>query len=401
MKLTDAMLRNLKEPGKHFDGAGLYLELTKAGGRYWRMKYYRHGGKENRLSFGVYPDVSLKAAREQAAAARQKIKNGTDPSADRKMAKAKAIHEASNSFKVVSEDWMEHQADRWEPKTREAIKASLANHVYPDLGQRSLADIQPLELLACIKRIEAKGSVDVAARVLQRCKVIWRWAFTHGRVESNPMRDLVPSETLKPRQVKHRLAMPERELPAFLAKLDDYGHDPHTIHALRLLLLTATRPGEVRGATWDEIDLGGAIWIIPAARMKMRTEHRVPLSRQAVEVLRSMQRFSGGRVLVFPSPFYPGKSLSENTLNSALARMGYKGSATAHGFRALFSTVANESGCWSPDAIERQLAHQERNQVRAAYHRSTYLKDRTELMQWWADYLDTRKAEQQPGDSSA
>ena len=389
--LTDAKLRTNLPPGKYSDGEGgvpgFHLHITAAGGRYWRLAY-RHAGKQKTLALGVHPEVTLKDARASATQARQAVLDGRDPSADRQVAKAKTQHEAANSFKAVAEDWLAHQAGRWEPLTRERVEASLANHVYPELGRRPLAEIQPLELLACIKRIEAKGSVDVAARVLQRCKAIWRWAFTHGRVESNPMRDLVPSETLKPRQVRHRAAMPERELPAFLAKLDDYGHDPHTIHALRLLLLTASRPGEVRGATWDEVDLAGAIWTIPAARMKMRTEHRVPLSRQAVEVLRSMQRFSGDGVLVFPSPFYPGKPLSENTLNSALARMGYAGTATAHGFRALFSTVANESGLWSPDAIERQLAHVERNQVRAAYHRSTYLKDRAELMQWWADHLD-------------
>ncbi len=201
------------------------------------------------------------------------------------------------------------------------------------------------------------------------------------------------SEILKPRQVEHRAAMPDSELPAYLAKLDAYEGDYRTAQALRLLMLTATRPGETRGAVWAEFDLDAALWIIPAERMKMRTEHRVPLSRQAVEVLRVMQTLSGNEPtgLVFPSTSYRSKPLSENTFNSALARMGYKGSATAHGFRALFSTVANECG-WNPDVIERQLAHKEANEVRAAYHRSSYLADRIKLMQWWADYLDGRKA---------
>jgi integrase len=201
------------------------------------------------------------------------------------------------------------------------------------------------------------------------------------------MLDLVPPEILKPRQRTHRLALADRDLPEFLRKLQAYEGDAHTVRALRLLMLTATRPGEVRGARWAEFDLDAAVWTIPAERMKMRTEHRVPLSRQALDVLRTMQALSGGRDLVFPSPFYPSKSLSENTFNSAMARMGYKGSATAHGFRALFSTVANECG-WNPDVIERQLAHTERNGVRAAYHRSTYMQDRETLMQWWADCLD-------------
>jgi integrase len=201
----------------------------------------------------------------------------------------------------------------------------------------------------------------------------------------------VPSEILKPREVQHRAAMADRDLPDFLRKLDGYEGDLQTVQALRLVLLTATRPGEVRGALWPEFDLDAALWVIPAERMKMRHEHRVPLSAQAVEVLRTMQAITQEGGLVFPSPTYRSKPLSENTLNSALARMGYKGSATAHGFRALFSTVANECG-WNPDVIERQLAHKERNKVRAAYHRSTYLQERAKLMQWWADYLDGRKA---------
>jgi integrase len=227
--------------------------------------------------------------------------------------------------------------------------------------------------------------------VLQRIKAVYRWAVIHERIETNPMLDLVPSEILKPREVRNRAAMTDKELPVFLPKLETYDGDPHTKHALRLLILTATRPGETRGAKWAEFDIDAALWIIPPERMKMRIEHRVPLSTQAVEVLNTMKTLSGGGALVFPSPVYRSKSLSENTFNSALARMGYKYTATAHGFRALFSTVANECG-WNPDVIERQLAHKEQNAIRAAYHRSTYLTDRERLMQWWADYLDGRKA---------
>jgi len=390
MKLNDAKLRNLTEPGKHFDGGGLYLELTKAGGRYWRMKY-RHGGKEKRLAFGVYPAVSLKAARDQATEARKVLQAGDDPGALRKAGKAKAAHEAVNTLEAVARDWLKHQAARWEPATLERIRASLEADIFKPLGARPIASIKPGEVMAAVKQVEARGAGDQAGRILQRVKAVYRWAVTHERIESNPMLDLVPSEILKPRTVNHRPALADRELPEFLAKLEAYDGDPHTVQALRLLMLTATRPGEVRGATWAEFDLGAALWTIPAERMKMRNEHRVPLSRQALEVLDTMQALSGGRVLVFPSPFYPSKPLSENTFNSALARLGYKNTATAHGFRALFSTVANECG-WNPDVIERQLAHAERNEVRAAYHRSTYMQDRAKLMQWWADYLDGRKA---------
>ncbi|MDL5036356.1 tyrosine-type recombinase/integrase [Comamonas resistens] len=390
MKLTDAKLRTLSEPGKYFDGAGLFLDLTAAGGRYWRLKY-RIAGKEKLLALGVYPAVSLKDAREMASQARQAIQSGDDPAEQRKAAKSKAVHESVNTFRAVALEWMEHQSARWEPLTRERIHVSLETNVLKALGARPLASIKPLEVMNAVKAVEARGAGEQAGRVLQRVKAIFRWAVIHGRLDSNPMLDLMPAEILKPREVQHRAALDAKELPAFLAQLDAYDGDPHTVHALRLLMLTATRPGEVRGARWDEVDMDAAMWTIPAERMKMRQEHRIPLSSQALELLQSMQALSGGRELVFPSPFYPSKPLSENTFNSAMARMGYKNLATAHGFRALFSTVANETG-WRPDVIERQLAHKERNEVRAAYHRSTYMAERTKLLQWWADYLEGCKS---------
>lgn len=243
-----------------------------------------------------------------------------------------------------------------------------------------------------VKKIEERGASETAGRVLQRVKSIYRWAVIHEKIASNPMIDLVHGEILEPTTVTHRAALPERELPEFLAKLAAYAGDPSTSHGLHLLMLTAARPGEIQGARWAEIDLEAALWTIPKERMKMRTEHAIPLSKQAVAVLRSMQPISGHRELVFPSPVYPTKPISENTLNSAMIRMGYKSHATAHGFRSLFSTVANEKSGFHADVIERQLAHQERNKVRAAYNRTTYLAERTKLVQWWADYLDGRKS---------
>jgi integrase len=346
VKLTDAQIRNLDTPGKHSDGFGLYLEIAPSGGKNWRMKY-RFGGKENRLSFGGYPSTSLKDARDQATAARKLLKAGTDPGELRRAEKAKAVHESVNTFEAVALDWMKHQADRWDDDTAGRIRASLEKDIFKTLGARPMASIKPGEIMNAVKGIEGRGAGDQAGRVLQRVKAVYRWAA--------------------------------------------YDGDPHTKHGLHFLILTATRPGETRGALWAEMNLDEALWIIPAERMKMRTEHRVPLSSQAVDILRTMQRLSGGLPLVFPSPVYRSKPLSENTFNLALARMGYKHTATAHGFRALFSTVANECG-WNPDVIERQLAHKERNEIRAAYHRSTYLADRVRLMQWWADYLDGRKA---------
>ena len=390
MKLTDAKLRNLTQPGKHSDGHGLYLEVTPAGGRYWRLKY-RFGGKEKRLAFGVYPGVGLKDARELSAKARQVLKGGDDPGAQRKAAKIKVEKEAVNTLEAVARDWLKHQAARWEPETYQRILGSLEADIFKPLGARPIASIKSGEVLAAVKKIEARGAGDQAGRVLQRVKAVYRWAVVHERIEANPMLDLVPSEILKPRTVNHRAAMTDKELPAYLAKLEGYQGDPHTKHGLHFLMQTATRPGETRGALWSEFDLDAALWVIPAERMKMRAEHRVPLSTQALALLTTMKALSGDSALVFPSPFYPSKALSENTFNSALAKMGYKNSATAHGFRTLFSTTANEHG-WNPDVIERQLAHKEANEIRAAYHRTTYMQDRVRLMQWWSDYIDSRRS---------
>jgi len=389
MKLTDAKLRTLRAPGKHFDGGGLYLEVTPAGGRYWRLKY-RYGGKEKRLAFGVYPEVTLKEARERRDSARKTLDRGADPGELKKAAKAQAEHEARNTFETVARDWLEHQASVWSAGHASRVQTTLKDDVFPALGKRPMAQIKPREVVAVVKAIEARGAGEVADRVLKRVRAVFRHALTHERIETNPLVDMKPSEVLKPRQVGHRLALAEKDLPAFLSKLDAYDGDPTTRHALRLLMLTAVRPGELRGARWDEIDTDAAEWRIPAERMKMRAPHVVPLSRQALRVLEAMRPLSAGCELVFPSPYYPGKALSENTLNGALARMGFKGYATAHGFRALFSTTANEHG-HDADVIERQLAHRERNKVRAAYHRAEYLADRAGLLQWWADHLDKRR----------
>ena len=389
MKLTDAKLRTLTKPGKHFDGGGLFLLVLPAGGRYWRLKY-RHAGKEKLLALGVYPAVSLKQARERADEAHKILAAGLDPSAKRKADKARTEHEAASTLQAVAADWLRHQSARWTPHTAQAIAQSLRTYIFPTLGRRTLVSITPRELKQVVQSIEATGAGDTAARVLQRVKAIYRWALTQDRIDSNPMVDVVPTEVLKPHKVMHRLALPEREVPAFLANLAQYDGDTVTTNALRLLMLTAVRPGELRGARWVEFDLAGAVWLIPAERMKMKIEHRVPLSRQALAVLQAMQPLTGNKELVFPSPSYPGKPLSENTFNSALARMGYKGIATAHGFRALLSTVANEAG-WDADVIERQLAHIEGNKVRAAYHRSTYSAERVRLMQWWADWWDAKR----------
>lgn len=389
MPLSDVKVRNLTTPGRYADGEGLYLQVSPSGGRYWRLKY-RFGGKEKLLALGVYPTVGIKEVREKRFLAKQALSRGEDPGALKKAAKQEAIKEVTSTLKAVAEEWLSHQAGRWEANTLARTRASLEADVFPTLGALSMSAITPKQVMEVVKGIEKRGASEIATRVLQRIKAIYRYAATHQHVDRNPMLDLIPSEILKPRRVQHRAALGPTDLPEFLAKLDVYEGDPHTIHALRLLMLTAARPGEVRNARWEEFELDTKLWRVPAERMKMRTEHVIPLSAQAVAIVEAMKPLSGGRELVFPSPFYPSKPLSENTFNSAMARMGYKYLATAHGFRALFSTVANEAG-WSADAIERQLAHAERNQVRAAYDRGTRLQERTKLMDWWANYLDSRR----------
>ena len=402
MPLTDVTVRNAK-PGtksiKYFDGGGMYLEVSAGGGKWWRLKY-RFGGKEKRISLGVYPDVPLagrklpdgtwiEGAREKRDIARKLIAAGIDPSEHRKADKATKAAQAVNTFEAVARQWIKHQSDDWEAITTARTLASLENEIFPSIGARPLAELRPLDITKAIKLIEERGAGETASRVLQRIRAVFRYAVNHHIIDTNPMSELKPGELLKPRRVKHRAALSQKELPTYLERFDAYEGDPSTRNALRLIMLTAVRPGELRGARWDELELSAHQWRIPAHRMKMDEEHIVPLSRQALDVIEAMRPLSGTGDLVFPSPFYPGKPLSENTLNSALARIGYKGEATAHGFRALFSTVANEHE-WNSDVIELQLAHKEKNEVRGAYNHAAKLKQRSQLMQWWADFIDSK-----------
>jgi integrase len=404
---SDLSIRKVKSDDKRkrlSDGDGLYLLLFVKGGSHgWRFDYTINR-KRKTISLGTFPDVGLGAARERADQCRELVAQGVDPSEARQEKKRAADHHEAvrraveagapvpGTFRAVAEDWLTHQAARWEADTRDTIRASFVNDVYPEIGHAPMGDIKAKDVLRCILKIEGRGAGDMAGRVLQRVKSVFRFAIVHEVIESNPTLDLKSSELLKPRKVKHRAALPESEMGRFLALLSEYGNQAGgatAANALRFLMLTATRPGDVRGAMWSEIS--GSTWRIPGGRMKMGEDYVTSLSRQALAVLEDMRPISGMDSLVFPSPFYPGKPLSENTLNSAMARIGYKGIATAHGFRSLFSTVANEHG-FDPDVIERQLDHVERNQTRAAYHRAAYTAERAALMQWWADFIDQAAA---------
>lgn len=389
MALTDTAIKRAKPQEKAkrlYDSLGLYLEVSPAGGKWWRFKY-RFDGKEKLLSLGTYPEVSLAEAREKRDGARKQVAAGVDPSAARKANKAARAAAVANRFEAVARQWLKHRGPKWAQHTADLIEASFENHVFPKLGRTPIADIKPADVRNVVKAVEATGASETAGRVFQRIRAVFRYAIQHELLNVDPTYSLRSDEILKGHRVKHRPALSQAEAPAFLRMLDNYEGDPSTKNALLLLMLTAVRPGELRGARWDEFDIERALWRIRAERMKMKTEHLVPLSSQALAVLATMKPLTGGDELVFPSPFYPGKPLSENTLNSALARMGYKGTATAHGMRTLFSTIANEHG-FAPDAIEKQLAHEERDDVRAAYNRAMHLPARAKLMQWYADHLD-------------
>jgi integrase len=387
MPLTDRAIRNAKpgdKPIRLFDGGGMYLEIAPSGGKWWRFKY-RFDGKEKRLSLGVFPDVALAAARKRRDEARELIADGKDPGAQRKAAKREAEGRAANSFEAVAREWYAKQSHTWVTTHANDVLRRLEGNLFPEIGDKPIAELEAPDLLAAVQRIEERGARDLAHRVLQVAGQVLRYGIATGRCKRDLSADL--KGALAPHKSKHQAAVTAEELPELLRAIDGYGElgDKLTGYALRLLALTFVRTGELIGAQWQEFDLDAAVWIIPAERMKMKTEHVVPLSRQAVEILRELQAIGGGSRYVFPGR-NPDKPISNNTMLFALYRLGYKGKMTGHGFRAVASTILNEAG-FRPDVIERQLAHCERNDIRGAYNRAEYLPERRKMMQQWADML--------------
>ncbi len=385
-KLPELKIRNAKgksRPYKLADGGGLYLLVNPDGSKYWRLKY-RIDGKEKTLSLGVYPVVTVAMAREEALEAKRQIRRGDDPIQVRRLEKQLR---ATNTFYAIAQEWYEKQKGRWTPDHANRVWISLEQDVFPILGSRSIGSIKPLDCLSVVRSVEERGALDVAGRVKQRMSGVFRYAIQTARLDHNPADQL--KDVIATRKVVHRAALTAEALPGFLKALDAYTGHELTRLALNLLILTFVRPGELCAARWDEMHLRAKQWRIPAERMKMREEHIVPLSRQAVEILKELKRFTGHYDLIFPGVRNVRRPMSENTLTFAIRkRMGFN--ATAHGFRSTASTILNEAG-FRPDVIERQLAHAERNKVRAAYNRSQYLVERAEMMQWWADYLDDRR----------
>lgn len=387
MPLTDKAARAAKgreKPYKRADGGGLYLLITPDDRRYWRLKY-RLAGKEKVFSIGVYPEVSIAEARIARDEARALIKSGRDPVVAKKQERLAAELSAANTFHAVALEWVEQNRNRWTPGHADRVLDSLKADIFPHLGERPISEIAAPELLAVLRKVEKRGALETAQRLLQRCGAVFRYAIVTHRANRNPAIDIRGS--IRQPKRKNYAALSAADLPEYLRKLEAYDGQPLTKLALKLLALTFVRSGELRGAEWSEIDFDKAEWRIPAERMKMRAAHIVPLSRQALAVLEELKTLTGNGKLLFPGQSKADKPMSENTMLYALYRMGYHSRATGHGFRATASTILNEQS-WRADAIERQLAHAERNKVRAAYHRSEYLPDRRKMMQAWADYLD-------------
>ncbi len=390
MALTDTGIKALKagqKPRKHFDAASLFLLVTPNGGKWWRFKY-RFGGKEKLISFGTYPEVPLKDARNKRDQARRDIAADIDPGIKRKAEKDSKSVQAANSFEVIAREWFTKHESSWVASHSSKIIRRLERDVFPWLGSRPISEVTAAELLSVLRRVEGRNALDTAHRTLQNCSQVFRYAVATLRAKRDPTTDL--RGALPPVKQSHHPSITEpKAIGELLRAIDGYSGSFITQCALKLAPLTFVRPGELRKAEWAEFDLDGTEWRIPAERMKMRELHIVALSIQAIQVLRELHALTGTGKYVFPGARTNGRPMSENTVNAALRRLGYTSDEmTGHGFRSMASTRLNEQG-WNRDVVERQLAHAERDDVRAAYNYAEHLSERRKMMQHWAEYLDT------------
>jgi len=382
--LTALAVRNA-EPGKHFDGGGLFLHVMPNGSRYWRLKY-RYAGKEKLLALGVFPEVSIAEARRRRDDARAALRDGSDPNRVKQQRRLDATNASANTFAAVAEEWIErqHVAEVTASKNRWLLETFL----FPAIGSRPINEITPRELLAALRKIEATGKLETAKRAKMKAGQIFRFAMLEDRAVVDPTASL--RGALKTPVVRHHAAVTDpKRMGDLLRAIDGFTGQYVTGCALKFAPLVFVRPGEMRKAEWTELDLGAAMWRIPATRMKMKAPHLVPLSTQAIEILRDLHQLTGRGRFVFPSIRTAERPMSENTINAALRGLGFGGDEmTGHGFRSMAATRLNEMG-WRSDAIERQLAHAESNKVRDAYTSAAqYLDERKQMMQAWADYLD-------------
>ena len=385
MRLTNIQIKRIKpstKPYKVSDGGGLFLWVTPAGGKIWRWAF-RYEGRSKLMTFGKYPEVPLSLARERHAEARKLLATGTDPMAERKAEKAAA----EDSFQSVARVWLEHWQDGKSPRHVDYVKRRLDADILPCLGARPIAAIEAPELVAMTKVIEQRGARDIAKRALETTGQVFRYALAHGYARRNPASEIRPSDILKSSRKVNYARVDAKELPNLLRAIEVYQGTHVTRLAMKLMALTFLRTSELIGAKWAEFDLEAARWNIPAEQMKMRTPHIVPLAKQALVVLDTLQTLTGKSEWLFPGDRNARKPMSNNTILKALERMGYKGRMTGHGFRGLASTILHEKG-HPHEHIELQLAHAPRNAVSAAYNHALYLEPRARMMQDWADFLE-------------
>ncbi|PJG47250.1 integrase [Sphingobium sp. LB126] len=390
MGLTAVAIKAAKgrdKPYKLTDGDGLFLYVTPKGGRYWRMNY-RHLGKQKTLAFGVYPDTGLADAREQRDAARKLLARGEDPAERIKLDRIAATVAASNSFKAVADEWLV-KVER-EDRSAATMKKLrwLLDFINASVGKRPIASISAQELLVMLRKMEGKGKYETAKRLRSTCSQIFRYAIATARAERDVAADL-RGALIAPKPVHRAAITSASEAGGLLRALDAFEGHPNTKVALRLLPHVFVRPGELRHAEWADFDFDKALWTIPLHKTKMRRAHTIPLSRQALAILATIEHDADYSSFLFPSLRSVDRPMSENTINAALRRMGFaQNEMTGHGFRAMAATLLNEMGLWHPDAIERQLAHCDNNAVRRAYTRGEYWDERVRMMQHWSDHID-------------
>ena len=390
MPLTDAKIRNTKpgpKPAKLADGGGLYLEVRPTGSKLWRFRY-RIAGKENVFAIGEYPSIGLAEARAEHGKARALVKQGIHPSHNRQAERLSSQVANANTFEAVAREWISKKSPRWTAYYLRQVTRFLESDVFPHIGKLPIRTVTSAHLLEVIRRIEARGAETVALLVRQWSSAIFRYAVATLRADGDPAGAL--KGAIHRPKVEHHKPLSRKQIVDFKDAVGKYGGYRTTVIALQLMLLTFVRTVELRKAEWSEFDLEHAEWRIPAERMKMREPHIVPLSKQAVDLLRELQTYTGGRGFLFPNYRSPKECMTATTLNRALERMGFNGKDSigfsAHGFRATASTLLNEMG-YRPDVIERQLAHAERDKVRASYNHAEYMGERTAMMQEWADFL--------------
>lgn len=388
MALSDIKIKTAKpldKPYKLSDSGGLYLIVNRNGSKYWRMKY-RFAGKEKMLSIGVYPQVTLAEARNQRDDAKKLLAQNKDPSEQKQLARLEKHLASESTFEAVAREWHTSKADRWSLLYRDEIIDTFEKDIFPYIGKRPIAEIKPLELLETLRKMEKRGALEKMRKVRQRCGEVFRYAIITGRAEYNPAPDL--ASALTPPKRQHFPFLTAEELPYFLNDLAGYTGSVITKTATKIILLTAVRTQELRFARWQDIDLEKGIWEIPAEVMKMKRPHVVPLSKQVIELFNSLKPLSGHYELVFIGRNDHRKPISKESVNQVIELLGYKGRLTGHGFRHAMSTILHEKG-FNSAWIETQLAHIDKNAIRGTYNHAQYMDGRREMMQWYADYMDS------------